>query len=47
MHDFLLDQNFLKSFIGLPQPISLIIIPNLPSPVQPMTPSPSHITLIN
>jgi len=51
MHDFLLNQNFLKSFIGLPQLINLNIIPNLPFPlpssIQPMNPSPSHITLIN
>jgi hypothetical protein len=47
MHDFLLNQNFLKSFIGPLQPISLNIIPNLPSSIQPMSPSLSHITPIN
>jgi hypothetical protein len=51
MHDFLLDQKFLKSFICPPHPISSNIIPNLPSPlpspIQPMNPSPSHITLID
>jgi hypothetical protein len=47
MHDLLLDQNFLKSFTYPPNPISSIIIPNLPSPIQPMNSSPSHITPID
>jgi hypothetical protein len=47
MHDLLLDQNFLKSFTYLPNPISSITIPNLPSPIQPMNSSPNHITPIN
>jgi len=47
MHDLLLDQNFLKSFTYLLNPISSISIPNLPSPIQPMNASPNHITPID
>ncbi len=47
MHDLLLDQNFLKSFTYPPNPISSITIPNLPSPIQPMNSSPSHIIPID
>jgi len=47
MHDLILDQFFFKSFTYPLTPINSIIIPNLPSPIQPMNSSPSHITPID